>query len=451
MNFLLHQLLITAATPRRVGLYRLMKARAAWTPDQIRTYQEKNLRDVIAYCWQHIPFYREHWRGHIDDPREINTIADLHKLPVLTKDQVREHLDTLITTDPKVKSTEARTGGSTGKPIIFRMTYHDEQLAWAHMYVGWSWAGYRIGDPFLIVGGESVGIGLGDKRTLADKVMNRWVTSGSNLTLERTRALTQQPHFHQIRLIYGYPNSIKELCEYLVQLNVRPRSLQGVICTAEVMLPEVRQRIQDVLGVKVLDQYGLNDGGLHACEGPEQDGLHLSFHRGILEILGDDDQQIHSLKTTGRAVATLFSNPAMPFIRYETGDRVHWHSFEPSASGVHWPRIGPVDGRTGDVLHFPSGRKVPMPGLTLVMRWMEGLSSYQFIQSTADVITVRLERGPSFTMSEDDVRRFLNDKIGTEVTWQIEWGKPELTQNGKLLIIRNDWLKRQTQVETVNA
>ena len=92
-----------------------------------------------------------------------------------------------------------------------------------------------------------------------------------------------------------------------------------------------------------------------------------------------------------------------------------------------------------------------MPGLTLVMRWMEGLSSYQFIQSTADVITVRLERGPSFTMSEDDVRRFLNDKIGTEVTWQIEWGKPELTQNGKLLIIRNDWLKRQTQVETVNA
>jgi phenylacetate-CoA ligase len=81
MNFLLHQFLITAATPRRVGLYRLMKARAAWTPDQIRTYQEKKLRDVIVYCWQHIPFYREHWRGHIDDPREINTIADLHKLP----------------------------------------------------------------------------------------------------------------------------------------------------------------------------------------------------------------------------------------------------------------------------------------------------------------------------------------------------------------------------------
>jgi len=445
MNPLLHRLFITASVPQRIALFRLMQSRTDWTREQIRAFQEQHLREIIGYCWQHIPFYKDHWRGAIDDPREIQNIEDLRKLPILTKDHVREHLTTLITTDPRVKSTEARTGGSTGRPIIFRMTYRDEQLAWAHMYMGWSWAGYRVGDPFLIVGGESVGIGLGDKRTLADKVMNRWVTSGSNLTLERTRALTQQPHFHQIRLIYGYPNSIKELCEYLVQLNIRPRSLRGVVCTAEVMLPEVRQRIQEVLGVKVLDQYGLNDGGLHACEGPEQDGLHLSFHRGILEILDDADQQILTLKTTGRAVATLFSNPAMPFIRYETGDRVHWHSFEPSPSGVHWPRIGPVDGRTGDVLHFPSGRKVPMPGLTLVMRWLEGLSSYQFIQSAADVIVVRLERGPSFKLSEDDVRHFLNEKIGTEVTWQIEWDKPELTQNGKLLIIRNDWLKRQAQ------
>lgn len=443
MNQLLHRFLITASVPQRIALFRLMQSRISWSPEQIRAFQEQHLREIVGYCWRYIPFYRDHWRGAIDDPRAIQTIDDLQRLPILTKDHVREHLSTLVTTDPRVKSTEARTGGSTGRPIIFRMTYHDEQLAWAHMYMGWSWAGYRIGDPFLIVGGESVGIGLGDKRTLADKVMNRWVTSGSNLSLERTRALTQTPHFHKIRLIYGYPNSIKELCEYLEQLGTRPTALQGVICTAEVMLPEVRQRIQNVLKVKVLDQYGLNDGGLHACEGPEQDGLHLSFHRGILEVLDDDNRQIRALKQTGRAVATLFSNKAMPFIRYETGDRVHWHSFDAAPSGVRWPRIGPVDGRTGDVLHFPSGRKVPMPGLTLVMRWIEGLSSYQFIQTDANQVRVRLERGTGFAMTEDQVRQFLQEKIGTEVSWLIEWGKPELTQNGKLLIIRNDWLKRQ--------
>lgn len=440
VNHLIHRLLITAAVPKRVMFFSLMKQRVHWGPDQIETYQVKRLKELIAYCWQYVPFYRSHWHSYLDDPRDIQTLADLQRLPLLTKDHVREHLDALTTTYPGVKSTPARTGGSTGRPVIFRMTDTDEQLAWAHMYMGWSWAGYRVGDPFLVVGGESVGQSLGDSRSLKDKVMNRWVSSGSNLTLERTRALIDQDHFHRVSLIYGYPNSIRELCEFLVQLNVRPRSLRGVVCTAEVMRPEVRARIQEVLGVKVLDQYGLNDGGLHACEGPEQDGLHLSFHRGILEILDEQGQQIHELKRPGRAIATLFSNRAMPFVRYETGDRVHWYNFDPSPSGVCWPRIGPVDGRTGDVLSFPNGRKVPMPGLTLVMRWIDGLNSYQFIQTGPTSVTVRLDRGAGFSWSEEQVRDYLKSKIGSEVEWQIVWGEPELSQNGKLLIIRNRWL-----------
>ncbi len=447
MISLAHQVLISVAAPRRAALYQLMKLRSTWNAERIQQFQEQRLRELIAYCWEHVPFYQQHWRGAIKGPDDVRCIADLVRLPLLTKDQVRDHLDTLTTTDKSVKSTMARTGGSTGRPVIFRMTKSDEQLAWAQMYVGWSWAGYRMGDPFLAVGGESVGVGLSDKRTLRDKVMNRWVSSGSNLTLERTRVLAASPHFHRLRMIYGYPNSIRELCEFLDQLKARPRSLRGVVCTAEVMRPEVRSRIEQVLGVPVLDQYGLNDGGLHACEGPEQDGLHLSFHRGILEILDDEGSQIRALKHTGRAIATLFSNRAMPFVRYETGDRVHWHSFEPSPSGVQWPRIGPVDGRTGDVLHFPSGRKVPMPGLTLVMRWIEGLVSYQFIQTDAAAVTVRLDRGPGFGWSDDQVLDYLRTKIGDEVHWTIVWGPPELTKGGKLLIIRNEWLAQRRGAE----
>jgi phenylacetate-CoA ligase len=245
-----------------------------------------------------------------------------------------------------------------------------------------------------------VGVGLGDKRTPKDKAMNRWVSSGTNLTLERTQALTEAPHFKHIRLIYGYPNSICELCEFLAVLKIRPPALRGVVCTAEVMRPEVRARISEVLGVEtVLDQYGLNDGGLFACEGPEKDGLHLFFHRGILEILDELFIQIIGLKQSGSAIATLFSNPAMPFVRYETGDQVHWHTRQLAPSGVCWPRIGPVDGRTGDVIYLPGGRSIPMPGLTLVMRWIDGLNSYQFIQTGANAVTVRLDRGPGFSLS----------------------------------------------------
>ncbi|TMQ77790.1 phenylacetate--CoA ligase family protein [Candidatus Accumulibacter phosphatis] len=420
----------------------LMKSRFGWDEKRIRAYQEERLRSIIGYCWEHVPYYRSHWTGSIKGPEDIRSIEDLQRLPLLTKADVRENQAALTTTDPRVKSTLARTGGSTGQPVIFRMTQADEQLAWAQMYIGWAWAGWRLGDPFLVVGGESVGVGKGDNRTRNDKLMNRWVSSGSNITRERTLALVASPQFKRIRLIYGYPNSIRELCEHLADLGVRPPALQGVICTAEVMRQEVRDRIAKVLGVtRVLDQYGLNDGGLHACEGPEQNGLHLSFHRGALEILDDQNRQITDLNVTGRAVATTLTNLATPFIRYETGDRLHWHSKEPSPNGVHWPRIGPVDGRTGDVIHLTSGRSIAMPGLTLVMRWIDGLTSYQFIQTGPDAVTVRVQRADSFSMTEAQLVEYLSQHIAEEIGWTIEWGAPELTRNGKLLIVRNDWLQ----------
>ena len=369
-------------------------------------------------------------------------IEDLQKLPVVTRQVFRDNVQDMLTTDKSVEYSEARTGGSTASPIIYQTNKLDDEYGWAQLYQGWTWAGWNVGEPFLVVGGESVGAGLGDNRNWKDWVINRWVTSGSNITLERTRHLVESPEFNEIRFIYGYPNSIRELCERMVELGARPPRIKGVVCTAEVMLPEVRARISEVLGgVPVLDQWGLGDGAQHGCESRMNDGLHVSWHRGILEILDDDDRQQTGLNESGRGVATSLLNTATPFVRYDTGDQLHWKSFEPSLSGVAWPRIGPVEGRTGDVIHLPSGRSIPMPGLTLVMRWLEGLRQYQFIQTGPASVTVRLDRGPTFSENEEGTIAFLNQRIAEDVNWTIVWDVPELTRNGKLLVIRNDWLR----------
>jgi phenylacetate-CoA ligase len=73
------------------------------------------------------------------------------------------------------------------------------------------------------------------------------------------------------------------------------------------------------------------------------------------------------------------------------------------------------------------------------MRWIDGLNSYQFIQTGPTAVTVRLDKGPGFTWTEQQVVDYLNQKIGSEVQWTVQWGAPELTKNGKLLIIRNEW------------
>lgn len=449
MHRLIHQLLINIAVPIRIKILKKIETRQHWTPREIKAYQTQKLIKIIHYCWEHVPFYKQKWQPFISGPSEIKNIEDLVKLPILTKDDVKNSLEALTTSDKTIKYSEARTGGSTGRPIIFRMTKFDEEMSWAQMYMGWKWSGYRVGAPFLVVGGESVGTGIDDNRTWKDFVINRWVTSASNLTLERTKALIASRHFNKIEMIYGYPNAIKELGEMLAKLDKKPPKLRGIVCTAEVMRPEVRVRIQQIYGVKVLDQYGLNDGGLHACESREQQGLNLSFHRGVLEIIDQNGNQIQEANKSGKAIASCFTNFAMPLIRYETGDNLHWLE-DQITSNVKWKKLGPVDGRTGDILVMPSGRIITMPGITLVMRWLEGLKQYQFIQRTQYNVDVHLDTYDEFSQSIEDITQFLNDKITDEVNWQILFKAPELTKNDKILIIRNDFLSAKQAENTVD-
>lgn len=437
-----HRAAISMIRPERVRLTKKILSRMEWSPDRIKTYQEGKLRKIIDHCWRTVPFYRQKWKGCLDDPRDIRYVEDLAQLPLLTKDEVRNNFQQIVSTDPSIKMVDARTGGSTGKPIIFKMTPYDEELSWAQMYTGWAWAGYSIGDPFLVVGGESVGVGLGDKRSLKDRIMNRWATSGSNITKQRVESLVKQSYFHNLRFIYGYPNAIRELCERLDEMGVRPHRLVGVVCTAEVMRGEVRRRIAEILETDcILDQYGLNDGGLHACEDSRQDGLYVSFHRGLLELLDENNSVINENGITGKAVATSLTNYAMPFIRYDVGDQIHWHESEGFSPSINWRRIGKVDGRTGDVIFLGSGQSIAMPGLTLVMRWYEGLRQYQFVQTGQNEVIARLELEPTASASLEDTTTFLRQRISDEIKWTVEWGAPELTANGKLLIIRNEWLR----------
>lgn len=444
MSPLLHVALMQAAVPFRLRLMREIQSRQQWDEGRIADYQNAKLHELIAYCWQFVPYYRSKWAGHMSSPDDIRCVSDLQRLPVLTKDELRDNLEALTTTAPHVKSAPARSGGSTGQPTSFRMTHADEELAWAQMYTAWSWAGWRIGDAFQAVGGQSIGVGLGDRRTWKDWVVNRWTTSGSNLTLARAKNLASSPHFQEIRFIYGYPSAIRELCDLLRMVGDRPHNLRGVVCTAEVMRQDVREEISSILGgVPVHDQYGLNDGGLFAAEGPDRDGLHLFFTRGILEVADDENRQITETGRPGCALATCLTNLATPFVRYETGDQVHWYTREPAPSGIRWPRIGPVDGRTGDVIRLPSGRRIAMPGLTLVMRWIDGLKQYQFIQTGPRSVTARLDRGANFAMPEGEVLQYLREKISDEIDWQVVWGEPERTPNQKVLIVRNDWWRAQ--------
>ena len=75
-----------------------------------------------------------------------------------------------------------------------------------------------------------------------------------------------------------------------------------------------------------------------------------------------------------------------------------------------WKKIGPIDGRTGDVIKLPSGRVITMPGLTLVMRWVDGLKQYQFIQTNLSSVEVRVSFYDNAEPKLSELYDYLNTK-----------------------------------------
>ena len=114
MNRLFHSAAMHALLPLRLRLLRQIRSREGWDQAKISSYQNAKLRDLVAHCWQYVPYYRSKWSGSIASPNDIQNVDDLARLPVLSKDELRENLPALTTTAPFIKSDPARSGGDAG-------------------------------------------------------------------------------------------------------------------------------------------------------------------------------------------------------------------------------------------------------------------------------------------------------------------------------------------------
>ncbi|MBC7393196.1 MAG: phenylacetate--CoA ligase family protein, partial [Variovorax sp.] len=135
-----------------VVVRRELEASQWWGAERIEALQVERLRALLQDVAMHVPYYRELFARHAFDPAAVRGLADLRRLPFLTKSDIRAHTEAL-------KHTHARdlvkfsTGGSTGAPLIFfignERISHDVAAKWRAT----RWWGVDIGDPEIVVWG----------------------------------------------------------------------------------------------------------------------------------------------------------------------------------------------------------------------------------------------------------------------------------------------------------
>ncbi|MGI6023588.1 MAG: phenylacetate--CoA ligase family protein [Methanoculleus sp.] len=414
-----------------------------WKPyDELRRDQEKQLRHLIEFSYENVPYYRNLFKGLGLLPRDIRTIEDLEKLPILTKDIIKEHWEEFKPANlSSMKYYNHATGGSTGTPFHYRLSKQDRFLSGALLYRGWGYGGFELGDKMVFLAGSSLDVGKKSDLTTRVHEIARNIRKLSSFDMgdSEMREYAGILNSFEPRFIRGYASSIYFFARWLEENRVSIPSPEGVFTTAEKLFPHMRKTIGDIFGCDVYDNYGLNDGGISAYGCPEHTGLHIDTERSIMEIVDGDGLAVE--KGEGQILATSLHNYAMPFIRYATGDEGFLLN-ETCACGRGYPLLKEVLGRQQEMLITPEGKHIHGEYLTHIFWEIPHVKEFQVVQKKIDQLTFNIVPEEGFDEKSLD---YVRTVIGSRSKgWNIEFqfvDAIDRSRAGKYKFIINELVK----------
>ncbi|TFW19391.1 phenylacetate--CoA ligase family protein [Duganella callida] len=404
-----------------VALRRQMEESQHWPPERLAALRLDSLRNLLRRAATRVPYYRDRFAEIGFDPaRDLHSVADLARLPLLDKTVIRQHAERLKAEDA-VKLGRYSTGGSTGDPLTFyigkQRVSHDVAAKWRAT----RWWGVDIGDPEIVIWGSPIELGTQDKvriwrdRLMRTELISAFATSHAGLDhyVERIRAVRP-------RMLFGYPTVLAHIAAHAEERGQRMDDLgiRVAFVTSECLYDAQRAQIERVFGCGVANGYGGRDAGFLAHQCP-QGGMHITAEDVIIEVLGQDGQPLPPGET-GEIVVTHLQSGDFPFIRYRTGD-VGALDTQPCGCGRTLPLLREIHGRTTDFLIKPDGTLLHSAALAYVMRDMPELKGFKIIQETLDLTRVQLVLDGDV---DDDLRarviRGFKARLGEEVRIDVE-------------------------------
>jgi phenylacetate-CoA ligase len=387
----------------------------SWPPEKRQEWRLSKLNQILEFAWKYVPFYRDYWRDHGVQPGTLRSIDELAKYPVLTKQVFRDNAKKIRPTNLRVIRHRAwHTGGTTGEPVHYLRDLEQWTLCEAFHLWGWGQLGYRFGDPVGVIAGGSL---LPGRASVESRIRtflhNRTFLFGVAIDSAKAKEYHRILEGKKVRYLYGYPSIIYMFAKHLCEQGLSLPSLKAVITTGEMLLPQYRQGIQELLGCEVYDNLGCNDGGYESYECRFHRGLHYNDLQCILEVdEGRNERQ--EREGVGRLLITNLWNRSTPFIRYENGDMVSLEE-NPCPCGTTFPRIRVVGGRTGDILTFKNGKSLTVVGICHLMARMY-VDAWEAVQTGATKLEIRLIGAQSnFPKYEAEIKAVLGYHLGDEI------------------------------------
>ena len=384
---------------------------------RLEKLQMERLQQTLARCMR-IPFYKQRFAACGLRPEDIRTLDDVRKLPFTTKQDLRDNYPFGLSAVPLEEVVRLHSSsGTTGTPTVILHTQHDLD-EWANAVARCLYmVGLRKGDIFQNSSGYGMFTGGLGFQYGAERLGMLTVPAAAGNTKRQIKFITD----FGTTALHAIPSYAGRLYEVMEEMGIDPRRdtrLRTLIIGTEPHSDEQRRRIEQMLGVKAYNSFGMSEmcGPGVAFECPEQNGLHIWEDYYIVEIV--DPQTLEPVPDgeVGELVLTTINREAMPLLRYRTRDLTRILPGE-CPCGRHHKRLDRMKGRSDDMMILKGVNIFPIQIENILMQFRELGTDYL-------ITLTNLEANDEMTV-EVELNEFTDDygflqRLTKEITRQLK-------------------------------
>ena len=413
-----------------IKTYNFIMETKDWSLDKLKNYQFEQLKQILIHSKVNVPYYKNLFNLYDIKVESFQDFDDLKKIPLLTKDIIINNFENLIAQNYKNKKLfKIKTSGSTGKKLEFFIT--DDV--------------FKKEAAFILRAYKEHGATLYDKPSIW---LRRYTPSEENKKLwnydyELRRLYMSAYHINQNSLndylneinkkkyhtLVGYPSSIYSLA-CLLEESKKNINIEAIHVASEMMLPQWKEKIESVFGLKVKSHYGQMEKVSLFYQDSADDYYKDCLDYSYTEFIKEEEQNV--------IIGTGFLNYAMPFIRYRTNDTAELNT---TYNNESLPKtVKYFNGRCDDMLLAKNGTRLPGVNFYTMMYNIDGVKMFQINQKSLNLINFKIVKSDNFNnQTIPKIQNEMKKRVGDiPLEFEIVEEIKRNTTNGKIRCIFNE-------------
>lgn len=383
----------------------------------IKTFQEEKLQELLQYLEANSPFYQKLFRENNIQISDIQTLEDLRKIPTTSKNDIQQNNEDFFCVPQNQIVDYSTTSGTLGDPVTFGLSENDMERIAYNEAVSLACAGIQKGDVVQMI--TTI-----DKRFIAGlayllglrKMGASVIRMGPGIPeLQWDSIFRYKPKY-----LITVPSFLLKMIDYAEKngIDYKNSSVLGAVCIGESIKNQdfsdniLSQKIKEKWNIKLFSTYASTEMSTAFTECEFQIGGHQHPELIITEILDDEGNPVKDGES-GELTITTLGVEALPLLRFKTGDLVKAH-YEPCLCGRNTMRLGPVVGRKQQMIKYKGTTLYP-PAMNDILNDFDGILCYQIvIQSNEiglDEIIIKLSTEREDESFESEVRDHFRAKL----------------------------------------